>query len=324
MAKKEVLQLNMPIAQAIGRGLYKNFKKMMGYEAGTRLGEDREELHEMRVATRRLRAIWQVGAPYMRQTQTKEVWQKLRQTTKALGRVRDLDVFWEQAEHYLNGQYMSHEQDLAPLYQVWFKQYNRERPKLLAYLDSSTYWLFKEQFSYFAQELVQGERDLYDEFGEPMTVGAVFRPAVEAHLQPVLAFDEAVQQHTLSLTELHELRIKVKMLRYTLEFFEDVLPGEWLLLFPALKKLQSCLGNIQDGAVVCASLRDFLVWGKWGRPKNGWKKWPVEPVLAAGVARYLAVRQEALEQEVHHFRPLWQEFYVLSAKFQVKELPSSE
>lgn len=316
MAKKEALQLTMPIAQAIGRGLYKNFKKMVGYEAGTRLGEDREELHEMRVATRRLRAIWQVGAPYIRQTQTKGVWQGLRQTTKALGRVRDLDVFWEQAEHYLSGQYVSHEQDLDPLHQVWLKQYHRERPQLLAYLDSSTYWLFKEQFAYFAQELVQGERDLYDEFGEPITIGAVFRPAVQTHLQPVLAFNEAVQQHTLSLTELHELRIKVKMLRYTLEFFEDVLPGEWLLLFPALKKLQSCLGNIQDGAVVCASLRDYLVWGKWGRPKNGWKKWPDEPVLAAGVARYLAVRQENLEHEIHLFRPLWQEFLQGSSQLQ--------
>jgi CHAD domain-containing protein len=34
--------------------------KMLSVEAGTRTGEDIEDLHKMRVATRRMRAVWRV------------------------------------------------------------------------------------------------------------------------------------------------------------------------------------------------------------------------------------------------------------------------
>jgi triphosphatase len=54
----------------------------------------------------------------------------------------------------------------------------------------------------------------------------------------------------LDLKQLHKLRIRIKKLRYTLEFFGDVLPGprsgRYLL---ALKKLQQVLGTAHDAIV---------------------------------------------------------------------------
>jgi len=45
------------MSEAGRKVLRTHFARMLANEAGTRLGEDIEELHDMRVATRRLRAV---------------------------------------------------------------------------------------------------------------------------------------------------------------------------------------------------------------------------------------------------------------------------
>ena len=64
-------------------------------EAGTRTGEDIEDLHKMRVATRRMRAVWRVfDGAYKPRVQRRYV-RELREVATALGMVRDLDVMLE-------------------------------------------------------------------------------------------------------------------------------------------------------------------------------------------------------------------------------------
>ena len=44
--------------------MYNHFLKVLANEAGTRLGEDIEALHDMRVSTRRMRAAYRIFADY--------------------------------------------------------------------------------------------------------------------------------------------------------------------------------------------------------------------------------------------------------------------
>src|SRR5262249_47611073 len=76
------------VAFAVLRG---NFRALLLKEAGTRLGEDPEELHDMRVATRRIRAALSVfrEALPVRAARFNREWAWL---ADSLGRVRDLDV----------------------------------------------------------------------------------------------------------------------------------------------------------------------------------------------------------------------------------------
>ena len=69
--------------------------RMLHFEAGTRSGEDIEDLHRMRVATRRMRAAWRVfDGAYRRKVQRRYV-RELRAHRRALGEVRDIDVLLE-------------------------------------------------------------------------------------------------------------------------------------------------------------------------------------------------------------------------------------
>src|SRR5207247_8965442 len=69
-----------------------HFAAMLANEEGTRAGEDPEALHDMRVATRRMRAALRVLGPYLQATDPTKVRRGLRAIAQSLGSVRDMDV----------------------------------------------------------------------------------------------------------------------------------------------------------------------------------------------------------------------------------------
>jgi CHAD domain-containing protein len=88
----------MRFRDAAGRVILIRWHEMMSYEQGTLLGEDIEELHAMRVSSRRLRSALDAfeGAfppkrfrPYVRQ---------VKRITDVLGDARDLDVAIERLQ----------------------------------------------------------------------------------------------------------------------------------------------------------------------------------------------------------------------------------
>ena len=91
-----------PMSEAGRKVLRFHFERMLAHEPGTRLGEDIEELHDMRVATRRMRSAFGVFSPYFDPDALQPFFKGLRRTGRALGGVRDLDVFMEKAQRYRN------------------------------------------------------------------------------------------------------------------------------------------------------------------------------------------------------------------------------
>src|SRR4028119_1683211 len=77
--------------------LRKQFAAMRAHEPGTRLGEDSEELHDMRVATRRMRAALKLFSAALPE-QADFYRNELKWVAGVLGEVRDLDVHIEQLE----------------------------------------------------------------------------------------------------------------------------------------------------------------------------------------------------------------------------------
>ena len=68
---------------------------MLAHDPGTRLGTDLEELHQMRVATRRLRAFLRAGNELVDPEWSSRVRDELKWLGGVLGPVRDLDVLTE-------------------------------------------------------------------------------------------------------------------------------------------------------------------------------------------------------------------------------------
>jgi CHAD domain-containing protein len=74
------------------RVLTERLDALMEHEAGTRAGTDTEELHDMRVASRRLRAALEAFAVCYRGKQFRQIAKQTKELTDALGGVRDSDV----------------------------------------------------------------------------------------------------------------------------------------------------------------------------------------------------------------------------------------
>lgn len=80
-----------PFSRAGLRLLVAQQEKLLRHEAGTVAGEDIEELHEMRVAARRVRAVLEIFEPGL-PDQAEGLCRRVKRLGKRLGPVRDLDV----------------------------------------------------------------------------------------------------------------------------------------------------------------------------------------------------------------------------------------
>jgi CHAD domain-containing protein len=286
-----------------------HFQRMLYHEPGTRAGEDIEELHDMRVATRRMRAAFRVFGDYLDMKKLKAIRKGLKRTGSRLGAVRDLDVFWEKTQRYIDAQPPEQQDDLMLLREAWEAEHESAREKLLDYLDGKRYVQFKEGFAELLQTSETWAVPALNKKGEaiPHRVRHVVPVAVYERTAAILAYDEWVTQPNVPLKRLHRLRIAGKRLRYTLEFFEEVLAPQTGDVIKQMKGLQDHLGDLQDAVVASELLRDFLTWGLWGTKKKK-SKAPKEPIVAPGVATYMADKQVELQQRLSTFPDVWAYF----------------
>jgi CHAD domain-containing protein len=120
----------------------------------------------------------------------------------------------------------------------------------------------------------------------------------------VWAYDDVIGGPDTPLVRFHRLRIAGKFMRYTFEFFEEVLGPEAKSLIKATKDMQDHLGDLQDAVVSCTILRNFLTWGTWEPPAANARRSMIM-VVAPGVAAYLAARQDELHRLVDSFPEMW-------------------
>ena len=231
-----------------------HFAQMVLHEAGTRLGEDIEELHDMRVATRRMRAAFEVFRDAFEPKAVKSHLKGLRATGRALGRVRDLDVFIEKAQHYLDTLPQEQRSGLEPLLVLWENERQNDREKMLEHLNSEDYANFKRKFLKFVSTPGAGTRPVFET--SPHLVQHIVPVLIYTRLAAVRAYGPILESATIA--QLHSLRIEFKKLRYTLEFFREVLGEETGELIEEIKNLQDHLGDLNDADVACSILRKFL------------------------------------------------------------------
>jgi CHAD domain-containing protein len=278
-----------------------HFAKMLAHEAGTRAGDDPEELHDMRVATRRLRMAVRLFEGFLDAEAMRPALKGLRRTGRALGAVRDLDVFREKTQRYVDGLPAARRDELAPLLDAWTEEYETRREAMLKYLDGPRYRGFVKAF---AAVLAGPPQSLSGRDGGGAKVRQVLPALLHRDLADVLAAGSLVDGADTPLTRFHELRIAGKALRYTLEFFEVPLGRGAVPLIDAMKTLQDHLGDLQDAVVSCGIVRDVLTWGSWAPPAAG-RPTHTDIVLAPGLARYLASRQEEMERLTASFAEVW-------------------
>ncbi|WP_410508308.1 CHAD domain-containing protein [Methanosarcina hadiensis] len=285
------------------------FSQMLAHEKGSRKGEDIEELHDMRVAVRRMRAAAIVFDKYIESEKLDPHLKGLRRTLGAMGGVRDLDVFREKAEAYLKTLPSGHEHDLDPLFLTLAEEREKARENMLDYLDSEKYSRFKKDFLEFLDFPETWALPITTEKHDslPHRVKDVLPSILYARLADISAYSEWVEGPYVSVERLHRLRIAAKGLRYTLEFFENVLGKEVESLIRDFKVLQDHLGDLHDAAVATEMLDTYLKTGNWGL--SGSEKLSDRmqiPENSEGIEAYLAYREAELLSLLDTFPDAWE------------------
>jgi CHAD domain-containing protein len=292
------------MTEAAVKTLAFHLERMLEHEEGTRLGEDSEELHVMRVSTRRMRMALRVFEEYLDGETMRPVLKGLRRTGRVLGAVRDLDVFQEKTQDYLDGLPAERAGDVDGLLAACRAERDKQREHLVAYLDGDRYRRFVEQFRELLAQPLEALAAPQTGGPRPQRVAQVLPGVLYRDMGVVWAFEGRIDGPDTPLPEYHALRKGCKGLRYTLEFFEDVLGSGARPLIKKVKNLQDHLGDLQDAVVTCGILRDYLTWGTW-RHSGHSLPGPIEIIVAPGEARYMAARQEEMAHLVLTFPEVW-------------------
>jgi triphosphatase len=228
-------------------------------EPGTRLGEDPEELHDMRVATRRLRAAFSLFEGVL-PVRAQVFRQELGWVAGLLGAVRDLDVQLENlagmAHVHVETSAGTNADDADPLTDLadLLEQERAEaRTDMLNGLDSVRWDRLAKGLTSMAQ---QGPARRSLATREPAIIG--LPDLVSARHEKVTKAAKRAKR-TGVVADFHALRIRCKRLRYALEFSSDVYGGRTSRFVRELTVLQGELGAMQDAEVAALQLADLAL-----------------------------------------------------------------
>jgi triphosphatase len=273
------------------------------HEPGARLGDDPEELHDFRVAGRRLDAI-------LRQFQSilppefLEFHATLKTVLGALGHARDLDVALSELHQFSRKLSKSDRLSAEPLKQHLISERGRARAQMLSVLDSV--WVQKnlQDFTVLLQAPVAARDASAAELAlhaSPSLIRRRFRKLRKR--ADLLGADSSTEDY-------HEVRGQVKKLRYILEALAALYGKPANDMIRALRRWQENLGVQQDAAVATRRLNALA-----GAKPRGI---PAETLFLMGrlAERHLGAARQARKRHATGYRKVRQKWKKLRMKFE--------
>ncbi len=238
-------------AKLLRAALSASAAKLIAHDPGIRRGVDPEDVHQARVATRRLRSHLRAFGDFVDWQWAGELRTELGWLGDALGAVRDADVLLDSLEGYLARLGGGERDGAAVLFERLQAEHASGRATLLEVLRSARYVELLDRLVVAARRprlLLRIDDDEREERRE-----IVRRPwrrlvgAVEAlPAEPGDLADE----------DLHRVRLLTKRARYATEAMEPVLGKSARSALAALTDAQEVLGRHNDAVVAAAWLRE--------------------------------------------------------------------
>jgi CHAD domain-containing protein len=228
------------------------------HEPGARLGDDPEELHDLRVAGRRLDAILRQFGTYL-PTSLVRIRSTLKKVLRALGGARDLDVALLELDAFSRELPEANPASLEPLKQHLRSERARARTKMLSLLDSSA----------VQKDLGRLRLELSQPSSATEVPGA---PALEVVPQLIRTRYKKVRKGANGLTpgspmdSYHAVRGRVKKLRYVLESVAVIFGKPANGMVRSLRRWQEKLGMQQDADVAGRRLQALAATPPKGLP----------------------------------------------------------
>jgi CHAD domain-containing protein len=219
--------------------------ELIAHDPGTRLGEDPEELHQTRVATRRLRAVLRAARPLLDETWAESLRGELAWLGGALGPVRDLDVLLERLREEIDELEPAERRAAGRFLTLLEDERASARAAMLEAMSTARYadLLTRLEAAAVAPRAQAAETSLED------IAGREFRKLRKAV--------RSLPQHP-SDDELHAVRIRGKRARYAAELAEGVVGKPARRVVQNAKRLQDVIGEHQDAVVAEERIRGLL------------------------------------------------------------------
>jgi triphosphatase len=238
---------SMTIVEVATVNLRRYMAAWLLHEPGARLGDDPEELHDLRVAGRRLDAILREFQSFL-PSEFLRIRATLRTVLSALGHVRDLDVALIELQDFSRKLPKADRVDVEPLKEHLMSERGRARAQMLSVLDSI--WVQKnlqELILLLAAPIAAADGSAADlaQHASPSLIRRRFRKLRKR--ADLLRVDSSTEEY-------HEVRGQVKKLRYALEAVADLYGKSAVEMVRALRRWQASLGVQQDAAVATQRL----------------------------------------------------------------------
>jgi CHAD domain-containing protein len=270
-----------------------------------RHAEDRECVHRMRVASRRLRTVLPLLATSLSR-QTLARWGKqLRRVTQALGAARDTDVQLACVQQFVRDSAST--EACAGVERLLLRLEQRRQAlqgpvvkALERFVASQTAAEIEERLQQVVSQSESYEIDVPGRRVYRRTRKGILKRlnAFEAYA-PYIARPECVK-------ELHAMRIAAKRLRYIMQALASLYPDALAEPLQAARRCQTRLGDIHDGDVWIDTLPHFLEEEEARTLAYCGNTASFEP-LRAGILALLHNRQHQRAQDYQEFVTFWEQ-----------------
>jgi CHAD domain-containing protein len=207
---------------------------------------DTENVHQLRVSTRRAVAAIANFEPLLPPRRAKWMQRKLKHVRRAAGAARDLDVLVSRIES--EREFAESRTSDAVLEFLKSQRADAQQP-----IDEIDRKLRRKNFRGRIKRLAQRVRDrAQSDFDNSPTFEVVGRETIAGRVQ---SFLEAGDADLSAHEQLHAFRIEAKQLRYAMEIYAAAFPPEFRgELYPMIAELQEKLGEVNDHATASSLL----------------------------------------------------------------------
>jgi CHAD domain-containing protein len=262
----------------VRRAIAASVARLMRHDPGLRLGGEPEDVHQARVATRRLRSDLRTFAPLLEPTWAESLRDELRWLGGELGRVRDAEVLADRLAATSSRLPEADREGGRAIAATLTADVDEARADLLAALRDPRYVALLDR-------LVEAARApaLTDQACAP---ARRICPELVARPWSKLRRDARRLSSDSPDEELHAVRIRAKRCRYAAEAVAPVMGRRATRFAEAVAAVQSVLGEHQDAVVAAAWLREhgpggqhpFAAGQLWGLERlaaqEGRRAWP--------------------------------------------------
>jgi CHAD domain-containing protein len=290
------LRPDTPLAEAAQHVLFVRLQVVRDYlpRAALEADKDIEYVHQFRVGTRRADAALRIFANCLPKKCYRKARQRLKKLRRAAGAARDWDVF---LADLLNREQKADAKQRGGLdFLIGYALGQRGA----AHGDLET--VYHEEGPKFETFLVR----IVDSIQPPDGQSA---PAILVDLARPMLFDRLKELEQAALgdlsdyTQLHQVRIAAKRLRYAMEVFADCFDPEFRgTLYPRIEQLQEILGRANDSHVAAQRLTDLRERLQTVCPA-------IWPRFQPGLEQLLRSHQRRLPQERRRFLNWWSQWH---------------